>query len=209
MTAKPPSLVTRKRIQVAGVVRGVGFRPFVYNLAQDLGLAGYALNSSAGVTIELEGDQAEIQTFLHTLEHQPPPLARIARIVVSEIEPNGELQFSIRKSLSVEGEFSLIPADVGTCEDCWRDFTDPNNRRFGYAFTNCTNCGPRYTIVQDVPYDRPATTMSSFRICPECQAEYEDPRNRRFMPSRTLVLFVARSLFLQSPEQQPRNEFLI
>ena len=136
-------------------------------------------------------------------------MARIARIVVSEIEPNGELQFSIRKSLSVEGEFSLIPADVGTCEDCWRDFTDPNNRRFGYAFTNCTNCGPRYTIVQDVPYDRPATTMSSFRICPECQAEYEDPRNRRFMPSRTLVLFVARSLFLQSPEQQPRNEFLI
>jgi len=209
MTAKPPSLVTRKRIQVAGVVRGVGFRPFVYNLAQDLGLAGYALNSSAGVTIELEGDQAEIQTFLHTLEHQPPPLARIARIVVSEIEPNGELQFSIRKSLSVEGEFSLIPADVGTCEDCWRDFTDPNNRRFGYAFTNCTNCGPRYTIVQDVPYDRQPRRCLRFGCARSARQSTRILGTAAFMPSRTLVLFVARSLFLQSPEQQPRNEFLI
>ena len=180
LIANPPSLLTRKRIQVSGVVQGVGFRPFVYNLAQDLRLAGFALNSSAGVTIELEGELVQIDSFLHTLQHRPPPLARIAEVVISEIAPQGDHNFSIRKSLSREGEFSLVPADVGTCEDCWCDFTDPRNRRFGYAFTNCTNCGPRYTIVKDVPYDRPFTTMSSFRMCAECQAEYEDPRNRRF-----------------------------
>ena len=173
-------LLTRRRIKVAGVVQGVGFRPFVYNLAEDLDLVGYALNSSAGVTIELEGEAIQIDSFLHTLKHHPPPLARIAEIAVSEIAPQGDREFSIRKSLSQEGAFSLVSADVGTCEDCWHDFTDPRNRRFGYAFTNCTNCGPRYTIVKDVPYDRPSTTMSSFRMCADCQAEYEDPRNRRF-----------------------------
>src|SRR5215472_10840736 len=180
MPARPSTLFIRKRIQVSGVVQGVGFRPFVYNLAQELALAGYTLNSSAGVTIELEGEPDRIETFLRTLNHDPPPLARIAEIAVTEIELNGDRVFSIRKSLAREGEFSLVPADVGTCADCWRDFTDPRNRRFGYAFTNCTNCGPRYTIVKDVPYDRPSTTMASFTMCPACQAEYEDPRNRRF-----------------------------
>jgi hydrogenase maturation protein HypF len=180
MAAKLSTLCIRKRIQVSGVVQGVGFRPFVYNLAQELALSGYTLNSSAGVTIELEGDPDRIESFLHTLRQDPPPLAQIAEIAVSEIEPNGDTEFAIRKSLSREGEFSLVPADVGTCADCWRDFTDPSNRRFGYAFTNCTNCGPRYTIVKDVPYDRPSTTMAPFTMCPECRAEYEDPRNRRF-----------------------------
>jgi hydrogenase maturation protein HypF len=180
MAAKPSTLLTRKRIHVTGVVQGVGFRPFVYNLAQELDLAGYTLNSSSGVTIELEGEVEKIDRFLHALEHQAPPLSRIAEVSVVEMEPNGDSGFSIRKSLSREGEFSLVPADVGTCDDCWRDFTDPSNRRFGYAFTNCTNCGPRYTIVKDVPYDRPSTTMASFTMCPACQAEYKDPRNRRF-----------------------------
>jgi hydrogenase maturation protein HypF len=180
MATKPSSLLTRKRIQVGGVVQGVGFRPFVYNLAQDLGLAGFALNSSAGVTVELEGDHDDIEKFLDLLKNNPPPLARIEEVVVCEVEPTGEAAFFIRESRSIEGEFSLVPADVGTCDECWRDFSDPTNRRYGYAFTNCTNCGPRYTIVKGVPYDRPATTMSSFRMCPECQAEYDDPRNRRF-----------------------------
>ena len=180
MAAKPSSLLRRRRIQVRGVVQGVGFRPYVYNLAQNLGLVGYALNSSAGVTIELQGDDAEIERFLHTLRSSPPPLARIEDVLVSQLEPNEDVAFSIRESRSIEGEFALVSADVGTCEDCWRDFGDPANRRYQYAFTNCTNCGPRYTIVQDVPYDRPATTMASFQMCEQCQAEYKDPRDRRF-----------------------------
>ena len=141
IAAKPSTTFIRRRIQVSGVVQGVGFRPFVYNLAQELALSGYTLNPSAGVTIEPEGDPDKIESFLHTLKRDPPPLAQIAEIVVFEIEPNGDTQFSIRKSFSREGELSLVPADVGTCGDCWRDFTDPSNRRFGYAFTNCTNCG--------------------------------------------------------------------
>jgi len=180
MAAHSTSLLARKRIAVSGVVQGVGFRPFVHNLAQDLGLTGYALNSSAGVVIEIEGADDQIESFLNTLRSSPPPLARIEEVVVSEVEPNGDATFRIRQSVSTEGEFALVSPDVGTCEDCWRDFSDPTNRRYGYAFTNCTNCGPRYTIVQDVPYDRPATTMARFRMCPECQAEYDDPRDRRF-----------------------------
>src|SRR5215471_13684122 len=180
MAAHSTSLLARKRIAVSGVVQGVGFRPFVHNLAQDLGLTGYALNSSAGVVIEIEGADDQIESFLNTLRSSPPPLARIEEVVVSEVEPNGAATFRIRQSVSTEGEFALVSPDVGTCEDCWRDFSDPTNRRYGYAFTNCTNCGPRYTIIQDVPYDRPATTMARFRMCPECQAEYDDPRDRRF-----------------------------
>ncbi len=161
-------------------MQGVGFRPFVYNLAQRLGLVGFALNSSSGVTIELQGDETDIEEFLHFLSTNPPPLAQIEDVRVAPLEPNGDRAFSILESQSIEGEFALVASDVGTCKDCWNDFSDPGNRRYLYAFTNCTNCGPRYTIVQDVPYDRPATTMSSFRMCEECQAEYDNPRDRRF-----------------------------
>ncbi|HEY7095224.1 MAG TPA: carbamoyltransferase HypF [Terriglobales bacterium] len=180
MAAHSSSLLARKRIAVSGVVQGVGFRPFVHNLAKDLGLTGYALNSSAGVVIEIEGADARIDNFLSTLRNSPPPLARIEEVTVSDVELNGDDSFCIRPSVSTDGEFALVSADVGTCKDCWQDFSDPSNRRYGYAFTNCTNCGPRYTIIQDVPYDRPATTMARFRMCPECQAEYDDPRDRRF-----------------------------
>ena len=180
MATKPSSLVTRKRIEVRGIVQGVGFRPFVYNLAQTLRLAGYALNSSAGVTIEVEGGDNEVAKFLRTLSQDPPPLAQIDGMVITDVNVQRETSFCIRESCSTQGEFSLVSADVGTCADCWREFSDPSDRRYGYAFTNCTNCGPRYTIVQDVPYDRPSTTMSSFEMCKLCQAEYEDPSNRRF-----------------------------
>ena len=142
MAAKPSSLLMRRRIQVRGVVQGVGFRPFVYNLAHRLGLAGYALNSSAGVTIELQGDDTHIEQFLRTLTDDPPPLARIETVQVVPLEPNRDTAFSIRDSQSLEGEFALVAADVGTCNDCWREFSDPSNRRYQYAFTNCTNCGP-------------------------------------------------------------------
>ncbi len=159
-------MLIRRRIRVRGIVQGVGFRPFVYNLARELGLAGYVCNSSSGVTVEIEGADQSIQKFLDALQHRPPPLALIAEITVVDLDPLGDSNFVIRQSHSEEGEFVLVSPDMATCEDCWRDFGDPENRRFGYPFTNCTNCGPRYTIVQDIPYDRPMTTMSSFRMCP-------------------------------------------
>ncbi len=180
MAAPPLPLLTRKKIRVFGVVQGVGFRPFVYNLAQTLGLAGYVLNSSMGVTIEIEGSEDSLHQFLHTLKTDAPPLSAIEEVSVSEVDPQGDLGFSIRESHSQSGEFVLVSPDVATCDDCWREFSDPANRRFLYPFTNCTNCGPRYTIVKDVPYDRPKTTMSSFEMCGLCRQEYEDPGNRRF-----------------------------
>jgi hydrogenase maturation protein HypF len=165
---------------VRGIVQGVGFRPFVYNLAQELNLTGYIFNSSAGVRIEIEGAEDVIRQFLDRLRHRPPPLASIAEVTVAEVEPLGETEFIIQPSHAEAGEFVLVSPDVATCDECWRDFGDPKDRRFGYPFTNCTNCGPRYTIIQDIPYDRPMTTMASFRMCGLCQAEYEDPTNRRF-----------------------------
>ena len=116
-----------------------------------------------------------VQKFLDALRHRPPPLALITEVSVVELDPLGDDDFVIRHSHAEAGEFVLVSPDMATCDDCWRDFGDPNNRRFGYPFTNCTNCGPRYTIIQDIPYDRPMTTMSSFRMCELCQAEYEDP----------------------------------
>ena len=145
----------RKRIRVRGIVQGVGFRPFVYNLAHQLGLTGYVLNSSAGVTIEIEGGEPAVSQFVATLRNSPPPLAQIEDVAIADLEPAGETSFVIRHSEAEPGEFVLVSPDVATCDDCWRDFGDPANRRYGYPFTNCTNCGPRYTIIQDIPYDRP------------------------------------------------------
>jgi hydrogenase maturation protein HypF len=180
MAVQPSSLLTRKRITVRGVVQGVGFRPYAYNLAQRLQLSGHILNTSAGLLIEIEGADPAVDEFLRTLRRHPPSLSQIADVVITDLNPCGDQAFVIRESVGVEGEFVLVASDVGTCSDCWHDFSDPNNRRYGYAFTNCTNCGPRYTIVQDVPYDRRLTTMSAFQMCASCQTEYDDPGNRRF-----------------------------
>ncbi len=171
---------TRKRIQVEGVVQGVGFRPFVYQLAGSLELSGFVFNSSAGVTIEIEGDAASMDTFLKTLRDNPPPLAEITGLTVSETAAQSSVGFSILDSREQAGAFSLVPSDAGTCEACWRDFGDPANRRYGYPFTNCTHCGPRYSIIYEIPYDRAFTTMAAFVMCNECRAEYEDPGDRRF-----------------------------
>ncbi len=170
----------RVRIRLRGIVQGVGFRPFVHNLALELNLGGFVLNNSAGLVAEAEGDPAAVERFIAAVSNHPPPLAWIQENECSEIEAVGDRQFVIRASESQTGEFALVSPDVGTCEDCFRDFTDPANRRFGYPFTNCTNCGPRYTIIRDIPYDRPNTTMAVFEMCAACRAEYEDPRNRRF-----------------------------
>src|SRR3984885_12634529 len=173
-------LVRRKHILVRGVVQGVGFRPFVYKAATSLGLNGFVFNSSSGVTIEIEGRGPALDEFFRTLKDDPPKLAEIKEIIVSEIEVRGGDGFSILDSREESGAFALVAPDAGTCDECWRDFGDPANRRFGYPFTNCTHCGPRYTIIRDIPYDRAATTMSAFTMCAECLAEYEDPNDRRF-----------------------------
>ena len=174
------AIETRKHIQVRGIVQGVGFRPFVYNLAKSLDLTGYVFNSSKGVTIEIEGSEDAATRFLETLRTSPPQLAEIAQISVSGMDVQGDAVFSILRSKQEDGEFVLVSPDAGTCVECWREFGDRLNRRFGYAFTNCTHCGPRYTIIQDIPYDRAMTTMSQFRMCSACEAEYLDPANRRF-----------------------------
>jgi hydrogenase maturation protein HypF len=180
MATTPVASAQRRHIEVRGTVQGVGFRPFVYKLAHSLGLTGYVFNSSSGVTIEIEGAGADIQTFVDTLKTSPPHLAAINGITISEVETRGETGFSILHSHEEPGGFSLIPPDAGTCDDCWRDFGSPANRRYGYPFTNCTHCGPRYTIIQDIPYDRATTTMAGFTMCPACAAEYTDPTDRRF-----------------------------
>ena len=161
-------------------MQGVGFRPFVYKVATSLGLTGYVFNSSSGVTIEIEGRGSALDEFCRTLKDHPPQLAEIKEISVSEMEIQGGEGFSILGSREEAGAFALVPPDAGTCDECWRDFGDPANRRFGYPFTNCTHCGPRYTIIRNIPYDRATTTMSAFTMCADCQAEYEDPSDRRF-----------------------------
>jgi hydrogenase maturation protein HypF len=173
-------LVRRKHILVRGVVQGVGFRPFVYKTATSLGLSGFVFNSSSGVTIEIEGRGSALDEFFKALKGDPPKLAEIKEITVSEIEVQGGDGFFILGSREESGAFALVPPDAGTCDECWRDFGDPANRRFGYPFTNCTHCGPRYTIIRDIPYDRATTTMSAFTMCGDCQAEYENPDDRRF-----------------------------
>jgi hydrogenase maturation protein HypF len=174
------AVATRKRIQVRGTVQGVGFRPFVYRIAQHFDVRGFVLNSSEGVVIEAESEESALDRFLTALERELPPLAKIDELKISDIEPRGDERFAIHHSLPAAGQFVLVPPDVATCDDCRRELLSPRDRRHAYPFTNCTNCGPRYTIIRDIPYDRPKTTMDEFPLCPRCQAEYEDPANRRF-----------------------------
>jgi len=169
-----------KRIKITGVVQGVGFRPFVYQLAQEHGLGGWVCNTSAGVEIEAEGKEEALERFLLDLRGKAPPLARIESLSAAEVEPRGHDRFEIRSSRAQEGRYLLISPDIATCEYCERELLDPNDRRYRYPFTNCTNCGPRFTIIEDIPYDRPKTTMRSFTMCPKCQEEYDDPSDRRF-----------------------------
>lgn len=174
----------RRRIQVRGVVQGVGFRPFVYSLATCTGLTGQVLNDAAGVTIEVEGETAVLDNFTTALQTDAPPLAVIEQITAETLplSHNGHRlrEFSIVQSQAAAQRNTFISPDVATCDDCLRELFDPTNRRYRYPFINCTNCGPRFTIIEDVPYDRPFTTMSSFALCADCQAEYDDPHNRRF-----------------------------
>jgi len=170
----------RARVRVTGTVQGVGFRPYVYRLAGELSLGGFVLNDAHGVLIEVEGDAAVIDRFLERLPSEAPPLAVLERVVVEERSASGDAQFAIRGSVGGETPDAPVTPDTATCEDCLRELFDPDDRRFRYPFINCTNCGPRFTIVRGVPYDRPLTTMASFAMCAACRAEYEHPADRRF-----------------------------
>lgn len=168
------------RIHVTGIVQGVGFRPFVYNRALENGLTGWVRNTSAGVDIEVNGSEESIDSFIQVLKSQAPPLSRIDSLEYSQIPSNHFDTFEIVQSETVMEAFQPISPDIGICPDCLRELFDPTDRRYRYPFTNCTNCGPRLTIIEDLPYDRPKTTMRDFQMCPECRAEYEDPTDRRF-----------------------------
>ncbi|MGO9317331.1 MAG: carbamoyltransferase HypF [Terracidiphilus sp.] len=172
--------VLRRGVVVRGVVQGVGFRPFVYRLALEEGLAGFVGNDTDGVNLEIEGTEERVEAFLVRLQSEAPPLARIDSVAVLEAEATGETGFRIVSS-EVLGRVSTgIPADAATCPNCLRELLDPRDRRYRYPFLNCTNCGPRFTITRRIPYDRPQTSMAKFPMCAECQREYDDPLNRRF-----------------------------
>ncbi|MBM4432553.1 MAG: carbamoyltransferase HypF [Chloroflexi bacterium] len=168
------------RISVRGVVQGVGFRPFIYRLAQEHNLTGWVRNTSGNVEIEVEGGEETLHKFLQAIETKTPPMARLEQVKSAYYPPKGYTRFEIQESLSQEGKYQLVSPDIATCEDCKKEIFSPSDRRYRYPFTNCTNCGPRFTIIEDIPYDRPKTTMRKFKMCPQCQQEYDAPSNRRF-----------------------------
>ena len=178
--APAPEPVVRRRFTVRGVVQGVGFRPFIWNLATRLGLRGWIRNTSGAVIIEVEGGRTALEAFATALRADAPRLARIDFIDAAQVDPVGERDFSIVASRTVDGEYQPIAPDAATCPECVADILDPANRRHRYPFTNCANCGPRFTIIEDIPYDRKLTTMRHFAMCEACRREYEDPADRRF-----------------------------
>lgn len=178
--ARGLAMEVRRQIEVSGIVQGVGFRPYVYRLATSRQLRGTIRNTPAGVTIEVQGPPETVQDFVDHLPAEAPPLARITSFVVSDLACNRDADFRIVHSHAGDEVRTLISPDVAICPDCLRELFDRRDRRYRYPFINCTNCGPRFTIVRDIPYDRPSTSMAVFPMCAACQAEYEDPLNRRF-----------------------------
>ena len=176
----PTAHRVRVRILVRGAVQGVGFRPFIHRLATSLALGGWVRNDGEGVVIEVEGGPAPVQEFLQRLERDKPPLALIRGVERRFVDPEGGTGFTIVASSQQGSKAALILPDVATCPDCLRELFDPQDRRFRHPFINCTNCGPRFSIIEALPYDRPNTSMKKFRMCPDCEREYEDPSNRRF-----------------------------
>jgi hydrogenase maturation protein HypF len=176
----PGTGAVRVLVKVRGVVQGVGFRPFIYQLAGRYRLNGWVRNQSDGVEIEVAGPSESVETFISSISREHPPMARIVRVETAELPYRQLERFIIAPSLAGESRSTLISPDVCTCSDCLRELFDPENRRFRYPFINCTNCGPRYTIIKDIPYDRDKTTMAHFTMCPQCRGEYENPLDRRF-----------------------------
>jgi len=194
----------RTAVRVEGIVQGVGFRPFVYGLATRLGLGGLVGNDADGVFAEIEGDPAAVARFLVLLERESPPLARIDKVTTRDVAPAGSVAFAIAASpAGGRSRRALVSADTATCADCLAELADPGDRRYGYPFINCTNCGPRFTIVTDVPYDRAATTMAGFEMCPSCAAEYHDPADRRFHAQPTCCRACGPRLRLETSDGTP------
>jgi hydrogenase maturation protein HypF len=172
--------IARLRVVVRGAVQGVGFRPFIYRLATGMGLAGWVNNSAQGVFVEAEGQHDQLQRFLLRIEAEKPPRSYIQSLESTLLDPVGYAGFEVRHSDESGAKTTFVLPDIATCPDCLREIFDPANRRYGYPFTNCTNCGPRFSIIEALPYDRANTTMRRFTMCPECQAEYDNPLDRRF-----------------------------
>jgi hydrogenase maturation protein HypF len=202
----PTSETIRLQLEIRGVVQGVGFRPYVYNLARGHGLAGFVLNSPRGVFIEIEGHPATVESFVAALPIEAPPLVRIAKIFRTEIPVTGDAGFAIHESDAVGSTFALVPPDICVCDACLADTRDPANRRHDYPFTNCTSCGPRYSIILDVPYDRPLTTMAEFAMCDDCLREYKDPENRRFHAQPNACPVCGPRLILHEPSRNNDSE---
>ena len=173
-------MIRRLKIGIQGTVQGIGFRPFVYNLAHEKKLHGYVLNTSAGVDIEVEGESSKLDLFVEAIKSNRLPLAHIADIRTTPLSVQNDEGFVIKESASRAGKITAIPPDISICNDCLKELQDPEDRRYRYPFINCTNCGPRYTIIEDIPYDRPFTSMRNFDMCEDCMKEYTDPFNRRF-----------------------------
>ncbi|UCH45507.1 MAG: carbamoyltransferase HypF, partial [Nitrospiraceae bacterium] len=170
----------RLKITISGLVQGMGFRPFIHRLATELRLSGYVLNNTEGVLIEAEGEKSSLDEFLIRIDRDKPELSNIFSLQHAYLEKKGFDGFEIRESAG-EGEkqVSILP-DIAVCKECREEITDPKDRRFLYPFTNCTNCGPRFTIIKSLPYDRQNTSMQPFSMCPDCEREYNDTGNRRF-----------------------------
>ena len=195
-------MTTARLFRVTGLVQGVGFRPTVHRIAHELSLAGEVFNDAEGVGVILEGPEEAVLRFPEVLRAQKPPLARIDDVVMTEVPATGRTEFTITKTKGGHVRTG-ITADAATCAACLEDLFDPKNRRYRYAFTNCTHCGPRFTITKRLPYDRPQTTMAPFAMCPDCLTEYEDPLDRRFHAQPNACPVCGPKLELTLPDRTP------
>ncbi|MDP2401641.1 MAG: Sua5/YciO/YrdC/YwlC family protein, partial [Actinomycetota bacterium] len=186
-------------VHITGVVQGVGFRPHVYTVATRLNLTGWVLNSSEGVFCVVQGDPAAVDTFVTAVRSEAPPMAIIESLIAEEIEAESFQTFEIRESRRGDTGMTLVSPDIATCPACAAELVDPDDRRYRYPFINCTNCGPRFTIIDDVPYDRPTTTMRSFPMCPSCAEEYANPADRRFHAQPDACFVCGPRLYLNAP----------
>ena len=194
-----------KIIHIKGTVQGVGFRPFVYSMAKKYNIGGWVRNSSAGVEIRANGTPKEMRDFITEVKTKPPPLAKIDEFLVSDNNSTCSKDFTILPSQTIPGEFIPISPDVSICSDCQQELFDPGNHRYRYPFINCTNCGPRLTIIKKIPYDRPNTTMAEFAMCDRCQAEYKNPQNRRFHAQPVACHDCGPQVWFESPTSVPEK----
>jgi hydrogenase maturation protein HypF len=194
--------VKRAEIKITGIVQGIGFRPFIYGLAEAHSIRGWVLNNEKGVFIDAESEDGNLDVFIQNIPKLAPPLARIESFDIKYLEPLGHTLFEIRKSEEVQEKFVLISPDLATCDSCLSELFSPGNFRYRYPFINCTLCGPRFTILQDIPYDRHKTTMAPFTLCPVCRKEYEDPRDRRFHAQPNACPACGPSLHLEDRARQ-------